>query len=291
MKKIVIIGSGPAGISASLYTIRAGIDTTVISKGTGALGKAEAIENYYGVGSISGTELHLRGIEAAKKLGVKFVEDEVVGLNFYENYEIEGKSQKYSADAVILATGSSRRAPKIKGITEFEAKGVSYCAVCDAFAAKGTHAVIIGAGEYALHEADALSGVAQKITILTNGIKEQKLDDEVFKAHGYEVIDDEIEEICGDARVSSVKFSNGNHLPCSMVFIALGVAGSVELARKVGAYVENGKLMIDGDMSLGLPGLYAAGDCTGGLLQISKAVYEGTKAAFSAISFVKRLGE
>lgn len=288
MKNIVIIGSGPAGISSALYAIRAGLATTVISKGMGALSKAESIENYYGSGAVSGSELHLRGVENARSLGVEFIEDEIVGLNWNEKYEIEGKGGSYSADAVILATGSSRKAPKIKGIVEFEAKGVSYCAVCDAFAARGKHSVVIGAGEYALHEADALSGVAEKITILTNGVTEGRLDDEVFKARGYDVIDLPISEICGTDRVSSVKFADGSELECSMVFVALGVAGSVELARKVGAYIENGKLTVDENMSLGLPGLYAAGDCTGGLLQISKAVYEGTKAALAAISFVKK---
>ena len=168
MKNTIIIGSGPAGISAALYTVRAGIPTTVISKGLGALGKAETVENFYGVGAIGGAELHLRGVEQARALGVKFIEDEAVGLNWNGKYEIEAKGSKYTADAVILATGSSRKTLKIKGISEFEAKGVSYCAVCDAFAARGTHSVVIGAGEYALHEADALSGVAEKITILTN---------------------------------------------------------------------------------------------------------------------------
>ena len=288
MKNITIIGSGPAGISAALYTVRAGIKTTVISKGEGALAKAESIENYYGVGTVSGPELHTRGIESAKALGVEFIEDEVVGLNWLGQYEIEGKAGKYSSDAVILATGSARKAPKIKGIAEFEARGVSYCAVCDAFAARGMHCVIIGAGEYALHEAEALTGVADRITILTNGQTEGRLEDSLFTDKGYDVIDLPISEICGENRVSSVIFENGETLECSMVFIALGVAGSVELARKVGAYVENGRLMLDENMSLGLPGLYAAGDCTGGILQISKAVYEGTKAAFSAIGFIKK---
>jgi thioredoxin reductase (NADPH) len=269
MKKAIIIGSGPAGISAALYTVRAGIPTAVISKGIGALRTAESIENFYGVGSVSGAELHARGIEQARALGVEFIEDEALGLNWNGCYEIEAKNGKYTADAVILATGSSRKAPKIKGIAEFEARGVSYCAVCDAFAARGTHSVVIGAGEYALHEADALSGVAEKITILTNSQTDDKLDDSVFEKKGYSVIHTPIAEICGENRVSSVKFADGGEIECSMVFVALGVAGSVDLARKVGAYIENGKLTADEDMSLGLPGLYAAGDCTGGILQIS----------------------
>ena len=288
MMNITIIGSGPAGISAALYTVRSGIKTTVISKGMGALEKAESIENYYGVGAISGADLHQKGIDSARDLGVEFIEDEIVGLNWLDKYEIEGKAGKYTADAVILATGSARKTPKIKGIIEFEARGVSYCAVCDAFAARGTHSVVIGSGEYALHEAEALMGVAERITILTNGQTEGSLDNSVFTSRGFDVIDLPISEIRGENRVSSVVFENGQALDCSMVFVALGVAGSVELARKVGAYIENGRLMLDENMSLGLPGLYAAGDCTGGILQISKAVYEGTKAAFSAISFIKK---
>lgn len=288
MKNIIIVGSGPAGISAALYTVRAGIKTTVISKGEGALSKAETIDNYYGIGSVGGSELHYRGIESARALDVEFIEDEVVGLNWNEKYYVETKNGQYFADAVILATGSSRKAPPIKGLADFEARGVSFCAICDSFAARGKHAVVIGAGEYALHEANALSGVAQKITILTNAQKEKRLDYSIFKARGYDVVDLPIAEICGDERVSSVRFENGDTLECSMVFVALGVAGSVELARKVGAYIENGRLTVDENMSLGLPGLYMAGDCTGGLLQISKAVYEGTKAALSAISFIKK---
>ena len=288
MKNVIIIGSGPAGISAALYTVRAGIPTTIISKGLGALEKAETVENFYGVGTVSGSELHQNGIDHAVSLGVEFIEDEVVGLSWIGKYEVEAKGGKYSADAVILATGSSRKTLKIKGVSELEARGVSYCAVCDAFAARGTHSVVIGGGEYALHEADALSGVAERITILTNGQTEGKLDDSIFTDKGYSVIHTPITEICGENRVSSVKFSDGSEISCSMVFIALGVAGSVELARKVGAYIENGKLTVDENMSAGLPGLYAAGDCTGGILQISKAVYEGTRAAFSAISFIKK---
>ena len=283
MKEIIIVGSGPAGISASLYTARAGIKTTIISKGYGALEKAELIENYYGIGApISGKELHERGIESAKSLGVEFISDEVVGLSYFDRYIVSGTNGEYSADSVILATGSERKAPKIKGLAEFESRGVSFCAICDAFACRGKDAVVIGSGEYALHEAGILSRTSSNVTILTNGVPLH------IPMESFKVIEKPISEIYGDIRVNKVTFEDGSSIDTSMVFVAIGVAGTAELARKAGAYVENGKIITDEKMSAGLPGLYAAGDCTGGLLQIAKAVYEGAQAGLSAISFLKK---
>lgn len=287
MKEIIIIGSGPAGVSAALYTARAGIKTTIISKGYGGLEKAESIENYYGIGVLSGKELHDKGIESALALGVEFITDEVVGLSYFDKYVVSGTKNEYSADAVILATGSERKAPKIKGLSEFEAKGVSFCAICDAFACRGKPAVVIGSGEYALHEASILARTSSSVTLLTNNMP-LSVSVSSFENIGINVIEAPIEEICGDNRVNKVVFKDGSSIDTSMVFIAVGVAGTAELARKAGAYVENGSIITDEKMSAGLPGLYAAGDCTGGLLQIAKAVYEGAKAGLSAIAFLKK---
>lgn len=288
MKEIIIIGSGPAGISASLYTARAGIKTTVISKGYGALEKAELIENYYGIGEpVSGKDLHERGTESAKALGVEFISDEIVGLSYFDKFVISGVDGEYYADSVILATGSERKAPKIKGLPEFEGRGVSFCAICDAFACRSKDTVVIGSGEYALHEATVLARTSSKVTVLTNGAK-LTIPKEAFTKAGFEIIETEVDEICGESRVSKVKFTDGTSIPTAMVFVAVGTAGSTELARKAGAYIENGKISVDEKMSAGIPGLYAAGDCTGGLLQIAKAVYEGAKAGLSATAFLKK---
>lgn len=288
MKEIIIIGSGPAGISAALYTARAGIKTTVISKGYGALEKAEIIENYYGIGTpISGKELHDRGVESAMALGVTFISDEIVGLSYFDRFLVSGANGEYSADAVILATGSERKAPKIKGLSEFENRGVSYCAICDAFACRGKKAVVIGSGEYALHEASVLLRTSSEVAVLTNGAP-LSIDKENFENAGIKLIESPIAEICGEARVDRVVFEDKKSIDTAMVFVAIGVAGTAELARKAGAYVENGKIVTDEKMSAGLPGLYAAGDCTGGLLQISKAVCDGAVAGLSAVSFLKK---
>ena len=157
MSNIVIVGSGPAGVSAALYAVRAGVDTTVLTKGPGALDRAEKIENYYGLAQpVSGAELERRSIENAKRLGVRFVTAEAVGLTYTDKLTVETIEEDYPADAVILATGASRAVPRIPGLAELEGHGVSWCAVCDAFFYRGKDVAVLGSGEYALHEVQAL---------------------------------------------------------------------------------------------------------------------------------------
>lgn len=136
MSDVIIIGAGPAGISAALYTIRSGLETTVITTGDSALAKAEKIENYYGFAEpISGKELLTRGIDGAERLGVKFMNKQAVSIDYEDGgfSVVTSDDKKHMCKAVLLATGSRRLAPSIEGLTEFESKGVSYCAVCDAF--------------------------------------------------------------------------------------------------------------------------------------------------------------
>ena len=131
MSNIVIIGSGPAGVSAALYAVRAGVQTTVLTKGPGALDRAELIQNYYGFAEpIAGAELERRGIEGAKAVGVEFVTTEAVGLTYTDKLTVETLAGDFPADAVILATGASRAAPRIPGLAGLEGHGVR--AVVDA---------------------------------------------------------------------------------------------------------------------------------------------------------------
>ena len=286
MANVVIIGSGPAGISAALYTARAGVDTTVLTKGPGSLARAEGIENYYGVpGSISGAELERRGIEGAKEVGVKFVEAEAVGLTFTDKLTVETLSGEYPADAVILATGASRTAPPVPGLKDLEGRGVSYCATCDAFFYRGKDVAVMGSGEYALHEASALLPLAKSVTLLTGGAElTAQFPPEIT------VRTEKVEAILGQDKVSGVRLAGGEELPLDGVFIALGVAGSTALARKMGAEVDGNKIVVDANMMTTIPGLYAAGDCTGGLLQVAKAVYEGAVAGNEAAKALRKGG-
>ena len=284
MPNIVIIGSGPAGVSAALYAARAGVETTVLTKGPGALDRAELIQNYYGFAEpISGAELERRGIEGAKALGVQFVTTEAVGLTYMDKLTVETLAGDFPADAVILATGASRAAPHIPGLAGLEGHGVSYCATCDAFFYRGRDVAVLGSGEYALHEVQALLPVVKSVTLLTNGSPlTASFPPEVT------VCPEKVNAILGEERVSGVELSGSKTVTLSGVFVALGVAGSTALARKLGAEVDGNRILVDEHMQTTLPGLYAAGDCTGGLLQVAKAVYEGALAGTEAAKALRK---
>ena len=175
MYDCIIIGSGPAGISASIYMVRAGLKILVISENKSIAKKAAIIENYYGFDEpISGEKLMQNGINQAKRLGVNFLKKEVVGIKYAENncYEIiianQGIDEKFITKTVILATGINRKKPNIKGIAEFEGKGISYCAICDAMFYKNKNVAVLGNGYYAIEEIDNLSNVTSNITIKKN---------------------------------------------------------------------------------------------------------------------------
>ncbi|QEY35956.1 NAD(P)/FAD-dependent oxidoreductase [Caproiciproducens galactitolivorans] len=285
MSDVIILGNGPAGISAAAYTARAGLETLVIGRDSGSLSKAGEIENYYGFPEpISGEQLVRNGLDQASRLGVTTIEDEVVGIQYDGGFTVQTKTEEYQAPIVILATGAARRAPAIEGLRELEGKGVSYCAVCDAFFYRGKHVAVLGDGNYALHEAQELLPVVGSVTVLTNGC-------EPAAAFPPEIPVDkrEIAALQGGKVLETVRFKDGSALPVSGVFVAQGVASSGDFARSIGAQTEGGRIVVDENMQTSVPGLYAAGDCTGGMLQISKAVYDGAKAATSAIQYYRKL--
>lgn len=295
MENIIIIGAGPAGISAALYAARGNMDPLVINNGIGALEKAEKIENYYGLQRpLSGRELYETGLAQARALGVRILDAQVLGVGGFDTFEVHTTEGIIEAVSVILATGSKRSAPPIPGVKEFEGRGVSYCAVCDAFFYRGKEVAVLGNSDFALHEAEELSGVASGVTIYTDG-----LEPDFSREHPIAVNTMKIQAIEGGDRVSGIRLksdveaseagvSRESVMPAEGVFVAVGVAGSSEIARQMGAELtEKGHIRIDARMATTIPGLFAAGDCTGGLLQVSKAVYEGSQAGISAGQYVR----
>lgn len=283
MPNVIIVGSGPAGVSASLYTQRANMQTTVISNNSGTILKAAEVENYYGFAeAVSGKELYKNGIEGAKRLGVEFVDGEVVSLFYDGKFTVKTADNSYTADGVILATGSSRLAPAVKGLKDFEGKGVSYCAVCDGFFFRNRAVGVLGSGEYALNEVNELKNITENITVFTNG---EELTVEFPES--VNVITEKIAELKGEMLLNSVVLENGEEIALNGLFIAYKTAGSTALAKKVGAMTDGNKITVNENMETNIKGLYAAGDCTGGLLQIAKAVYEGAKAGTQMAKFLK----
>lgn len=284
MYDLVIIGSGPAGISAALYACRAKLSVLVLGKDDGALATAHRIENYYGLSApISGTELAAIGKAQATALGAVISGEEVLALNWEGSFLVQTALNDYPARAVLLATGAPRAKITLPGLAEFEGKGVSYCAICDAFFFRGKSVAVLGNGEYAVHELLDLMPHAAKVTLLTNGVPlAAKVPD------GVDVITQKLARLQGGNRLEQVVFEDGSFLPLDGFFVALGHAAAADLARKVGAVLEGSRILTDDHMQTTVPGLFAAGDCTGGILQISTAVGEGAKAALSIIPFLRK---
>lgn len=286
MKEVIVIGAGPAGVSAALYTARAGFPTRILYRDGGALARAERIENFYGLEApLTGSELWERSRRGAERLGILFEKAEVTAIALAEDgrYSIAAGGKQYTADGVILATGAERMLPPIPGARDLLGCGVSTCAICDSFAARKRAVAVVGAGEYALHEAEALLGVAASVTLCTNGAPPPEDSRFAYKTAPIAAI-----EADEGGMVSAVRFADGQSLPVSMVFLAVGVAGAARLAATLGLPVEDGRIVTDAEGKTALPRLFAAGDCTGGILQIATAVSEGAVAGIRLAAALKQ---
>lgn len=286
MKKTeaLVIGKGPAGIQAAVYCQRGNIETTVIGKDYGASETAREIDNYYGFTSIGGVDLIERGIDQAKQLGIDVVTDEVVGITFEgDGYRVTTVKEEYTARSVLIATGAQRSIPRVRKIRNFHGKGVSYCAVCDAFFYRGKTVAVIGSGDYAAHEASELVEVAETVYVLTNGEEPTGQFDSRCK-----IVTDRLKMVVGEERVTGIE-TESTVISLSGIFVALGSASSTDLAYKLGCATESGRIVVDENMQTNLPGLYAAGDCVFGVQQIAKAVGDGCIAGMNMVSYIRAL--
>lgn len=282
MIDLIIVGAGPAGISAGLYAKRANTDVLILYNGESNLEKAEKIDNYYGFeNGISGKDLYETGIKQAQNIGIKVKKEEVIHIEQSLNgFEITTTENSYESKALIIATGNKKIRPNIKGIQEFEGKGVSYCAICDGFFYRNKNVVVIGNGEFAINEANILNNIANDVKILTDGL-------EMLQDTSIEVSKGKIREIKGGLRVQEVVFEDNSTIEVDGVFVALGEAGGADFAKKIGVLTNNDNIVVDEKMQTNVKGLFACGNANGGLLQVSKAVYEGAVAGLSASKYLK----
>ncbi|WP_343252798.1 NAD(P)/FAD-dependent oxidoreductase [Ligaoa zhengdingensis] len=285
MYDIIIIGKGVAGVSAALYTVRANLRTLIIGSGIGALEHAEKIDNYYGFpGGISGAELHRRGVEQARRLGCDFVEDEVVSVSKYETAVVKTTRGEYEGRALLIATGKPRATTKLDGVDAFLGRGISLCAVCDGFFYRGKRLAVLGSANYALAETEELTRFTQDITICTNG-REPSWENAL--PAGVKVDTRALARVSGGSRAEHLEFQDGDRLEIDGIFVAEGTASALDFAVKMGILTEGNSIVVDDSYRTNMPGVYAAGDCIGGFLQISKAVGDGALAARTIIRELK----
>lgn len=289
MFDIIIIGKGPAGVSAAIYGARANKSVLVVAKDFGWLATADKIENYYGFEQpLKGMDLLTAGINQAKRFGVTFEDSEVLGVEKYEDFTVTTTVATYTSKVVIIATGMPRKKAGIKDLASFEGHGVSYCTTCDGFFYRGKTVGVVGNSDYAYTEAIELLPFTKNITLYTNGREYDGKITELSKFNPDIKIDKrKIETIEGKEKIERLVFNDGSTFLIDGLFIAEGTASALDLAYKMGIENDGKTITVGKNQNTNIPGLYAAGDCTGGILQVSVAVGEGATAGISAIAYLK----
>ena len=289
--ELVVIGGGPAGLSAAIYAARAGVKTCVFGCKPKIAGDYE-IDNYFGFPeTVSGRELIERGVKQAERFGVKIECERVLGAHADEfgGLTIKTDAREIKTLALIIATGVSRVRPGISNLADFEAKGVFYCVSCDGFFYRGKEVAVVGEAVFAANQALELTTYTPKVRIFTQA-KEQGIPEtylEKLSQAGVELSQRKVVKLAGGKFLEKLILDDASEIPCDGLFIAMGEASSLDFAYSLGLMRTGVFIDADAEQRTNLPGVFAAGDCTGGFMQISVAVGEGAKAARSAINYVK----
>lgn len=288
MYDIIIIGGGPAGLTAAIYGARAEKQVKVIDKGGSQIKKTQKIENYPGFpDGIGGEELLRRFENQAQKFGAEITREEVLMVEMKgDQFLVETDQRKYKGRGLIIATGVSYKKPNIENVEEFTGRGVSYCAPCDGPFFKGEKVFVIGAKNHAAKEALELLDYTDNITIYTNG-KPLQMDEKFLTSlerKGIDIKKAKIQKISGNQSVDSIILENGKEIDINGVFVALGDLGATGIAKQLGIMTDDSFIEVDQYGQTNLENVYAAGDCTGGNLQLSVAVGEGCSAALNLLT-------
>ncbi|AGC69493.1 thioredoxin reductase TrxB [Thermoclostridium stercorarium subsp. stercorarium DSM 8532] len=282
----IIIGDGPAGISAALYTVRANIKTLVLGLGDSVLRKASKIENYYGFSEpVSGEWIISEGEKQLKRLGGEILKEEVIGIEKEDNFHVKTVNNTYTARTVLIATGQKQANIKIRNLKKFEGRGISYCTTCDGFFYRGKKVGVLGFKDFALHEANELLNFTKNVTVFTNGEKTEFTETSMLDK--FEINEKPIAAFEGGEVLEKIVFEDGSEFPLDGMFIAYGTASSVNFALKMGILTREQSIIVNERQETNIPGLFAAGDCTGVFKQIAVAVGQGAIAGRSMIEYVR----
>lgn len=305
-KDLVVIGGGPAGLTAAIYSVRSGLTTIVLEKIAlgGQVAITPVVENYPGYMRIGGKSLvDLMAQQAAQYADIHVGEVVKEITREVDGFHVKTSRGVYIARGVLLTTGADPRVLGVTGEKRFYGRGVSYCATCDGYFFKdGKQVIVVGGGNTAVSDALYLHNIGAKVTLVhwRDTLKAEARLQESLKQSGIPVLmNSEVREILGEKVVKSVKIEDKTaktltELPAAGVFIAIGYVPNNEIAKNLGLELdEEGYVKVDlTTMRTSLPGVYAAGDITGGLKQIVVAVGQGSTAAMSAFEDISsRAGE
>ena len=307
MKKdwdVIIIGAGPAGLTAGIYSSRARMETLVLDKmgPGGQLALTENIENYPGFkDGVGSFELMQSMSEQAKRFGTVFAVDEVVGISAQGNLKkVVTKKGEFSAWALVVAAGASPQRLGVPGEEKLTGRGVSYCATCDAMFFKDKNVVVVGGGDTAIEEAIFLTKFCKKITVVhrRDRLRATKILQERIFAQKDKVDfcwKSAVKEIVGKNKVEAVRVQNVDtgevkDIACDGVFVFVGYTPNSSFLKGVLKMDESGYIASDNDMKTSADGIFACGDIRKkSLKQVVTACGEGATAAFCAQRYVEEL--
>lgn len=300
---LVIIGSGPAGLSAAIYAQRAELNTIIIERSVmsgGQIVNTYEVDNYPGLPGINGFDMAMKFREHAEKLGANFIEDEVIRIEDVENKKrvICGK-ETYETKTVFIASGAAHRTLDVPGEVEFSGKGVSYCATCDGAFFRGKETAVVGGGDVAVEDAIFLARICKKVYLIhrRDELRAAKsLQAQLFACENVEFIwDSTVTSIEGSETVEKLKLLNikteeKSEIAVSGIFIAVGIIPNSEIYKDYLELDKQGYIIADEDTVTSKQGVFAGGDVrTKQLRQIVTAVSDGANAVTSVERYMNEV--
>ena len=299
---IIIIGAGPAGLSAAVYAKRAGFRTLVLDKSPVSGGQVLStyeVDNYLGIPGVTGMELSEKFKNHAMAAGAEFVCANVLSIDAEGDTKIvHTEKDEYEASAIIFAVGAHHAKLGVKGEEELTGMGVSYCATCDGAFFKNRKAAVVGGGDVAIEDAIFLARGCEKVYVIHRRDTFRAAHSLVEKARQMDniefIIDTTVSEICGEDMVeklvlSNVKTKEQTELEVDGIFIAVGIVPETEILQDVVKMDEKGYVLSDELGSTNIPGIFVAGDCKQKRLrQIITAVADGANAVTGVEDYFNR---
>lgn len=292
---VIIIGSGPAGMSAAMFLKRANLDILLIEKDTpgGQVIRTGVVENYPGYTKTTGLALAQGMYQQIAELQVPYIFDSVIFVEKNEYFQVETKTNRYFAKNIIIATGTRQRKIGVPGEEEFYGRGVSYCAICDANFYKNENVVVIGGGNSAFEEGLYLSKICKTVTLLARSSKfraDQIYIDKAINTSNMTILNNKRTlEFIGDKVLEKIKYEDVvtkevGEIKTDGVFIYVGSEPNTKMFKQFNILDENGYILVNEEKETIIPGMFAVGDCTQKpLRQILTATADGAIAASTII--------